>query len=214
MRVPLPLVSVVGCKELKLSLHESRRQAARLKSAVLAFHIRGFFAYLQRAMRNLSRTEVLRLVENWRAKMIARDSEVRRLIETGLSSYSLMQWADSCDATGDQFADLTDKILPITPGDDQRQPLRGPRLQEAFTEALELATTPSEPEDEVCDWLPVIDHSELPNLDEVLQRASERAVAPPEEAGLLRLAVTLDAEALTETMNEAVEHRDYSTGTI
>lgn len=170
MRVPLPLVSVVGCKELKLSLYESRRQAARLKSAVLAFHIRGFFSYLQRAMRTLSRTEVLRLVEDWRARMIARDSEVRRLVETGLTSYSLMQWGDACEATGDQLADLADSILPLTPGDDQRQPLRGQRLQRAYEEAAELATAPVEPANDTCDWLPVIDRCELPQLDEISKR--------------------------------------------
>jgi hypothetical protein len=57
--------------------------------------------------------------------MIARDSEVRRLVETGLSSYSLMGYADACDATGDVLADLADKILPISYLDRDRQPLRG-----------------------------------------------------------------------------------------
>ena len=102
--------------------------------------------------------------------MIARDSEVRRLVETGLTTYSLTRWADVCDATGDQLADLADKILPLTPGDDERQPLRGHRLQEAYGEALELATAPPELANETCDWLPVIDRGELPRLDEVSKR--------------------------------------------
>ncbi len=131
MRVPAPLVGAIGSSEIKLSLYEARRRPAQLKASYLAFHIRGFFAYLHGAMKNLSRTEVTRLVETWRNKMISRDSEVRRLVETGLSSYSLMGYADVCDATGDVLADLADKILPTSYLDRDRHPLRGPRLVEA-----------------------------------------------------------------------------------
>jgi hypothetical protein len=81
MRVPAPLVGAIGSSE-KLSLYEARRRDARLKASYLAFHIRGFFAYLRRVIRSLGHTEVRRLVESWRAKMIDRDSEVRRLVET------------------------------------------------------------------------------------------------------------------------------------
>jgi len=170
MRVPHPLVVVVGCSEIKLSLYEARKRDARLKASCLAFHIRGFFAYLRRVMQTLSHAEVRRLVESWRAKMIDRDSEVRRLVETGLSSYSLMGYADACDATADCLAELADNILPTTYGDQDRQPLRGPRLDAAREEALALATAPVEAGNTECDWVPVIDRTQLGAIDELSRR--------------------------------------------
>lgn len=170
MRVPALLAEAIGCSELKLSLYEGRRRDAQHKASLLAFHIRGFFAYLRQAMHTLSRTEVHRLVESWRMKMITRDSELRRLIETGLSAYTLTGYADSCDVTGDQLADLADKILPATYGDHDRQPLKGPRLQVAHEDALALATAPIEPENPDCDWMPVIEGDQLPSLTEVSRR--------------------------------------------
>lgn len=170
MRVPHPLVVVVGCSEIKLSLYEARKRDARLKASCLAFHIRGFFAYLRRVMQTLSHAEVRRLVESWRAKMIDRDSEVRRLVETGLSSYSLMGYADACDATADCLAELADNILPTTYGDQDRQPLRGPRLDAARVEALALATAPVEAGNTECDWVPVIDRTQLGAIDELSRR--------------------------------------------
>jgi integrase len=170
MRVPAPLVKSIGCIELKLSLYESRHSDALLKASFLAFHIRGFFVYLRRVMHTLSRPEILRLVKSWKAKMIARDSELRRLVETGLSSYSLVGYADACDATSDHLANLADKILPATPDDADRQPLRGDRLADAYGEALALASLPVDDKDPACDWFPVVNQSDLKTFDEVSKR--------------------------------------------
>jgi len=178
MRVPAPLVGAIGSSEIKLSLYEARRRNARLKASYLAFHIRGFFAYLHRAMQNLSRAEVTRLVESWRTKMIARDSEVRRLVETGLSSYSLMGYADACEATGDVLADLADKILPTTYLDRDRQPLRGSRLDAAHGQALAFATAPVEADNPECDWQPVINRDQLDSINEVSKRDLVNAWLP------------------------------------
>jgi hypothetical protein len=178
MRVPAPLVGVIGSSEIKLSLYEVRRRHAQLKASYLAFHIRGFFAYLHCAMKNLSRTEVTRLVETWRSKMIARDSEVRRLVETGLSSYSLMGYADACDVTGDVLADLADKILPTSYLDRDRQPLRGPRLDAAHAQALAFATAPAESDNPDCDWQPVIGRDQLTTINEVSKRDLVNAWLP------------------------------------
>lgn len=66
--VPATLVDAIGSSEIKLSLYEARRRDTQLKASYLAFHIRGFFAHLHRAMQNLSRAEVNRLVESWRPR--------------------------------------------------------------------------------------------------------------------------------------------------
>jgi hypothetical protein len=205
MRVPAPLADVVGCSELKLSLYESRKRDARLKASFLAFHIRGFFAYLRTAMQTLSRTEVLHLVQSWRTKMINRDSELRRLVETGLSSYSLIGYADACEATGDHLADLADKILPTTHLDRDRQPLRGSRLDAAREQALDLATTPVEPGNPECDWVPVIERAQLGSICEVSKRDLMQTWLP--EAARLYYAKSSACAEIGSTLAAPADHQ-------
>jgi len=203
MRVPAPLIDAIGSSEIKLSLYEARRRDAQLKASYLAFHIRGFFAYLHRAMQNLSRAEVTRLVESWRTKMIARDSEVRRLVETGLCSYSLLGYADACDATGDVLADLADKILPISYLDRDRQPLRGPRLEAAHGQALAFATAPVEADNPECDWQPVISRDQLSTINEVSKRDLVNTWLP--QAARLYYAKAAACEDIGSSLSDSLE---------
>jgi integrase len=203
MRVPAPLVGAIGSSEIKLSLYEARRRDARLKASYLAFHIRGFFAYLHGAMQNLSRAEVTRLVESWRTKMIARDSDVRRLVETELSSYSLMGYADVCDTTGDVLADLADKILPASYLDRDRQPLRGPRLEVAHEQALAFATAPVEEDNPECDWQPVISRDRLGTINEVSKRDLVNAWLP--EAARLYYAKAAACADIGNSLSDSLE---------
>lgn len=52
MRVPRPLLALVGSTELRPSLSESRRRAAALKAGYLAHEARSFFASLHRHMKH------------------------------------------------------------------------------------------------------------------------------------------------------------------
>jgi integrase len=159
-------------------------------------------------MQNLSRAEVTRLVESWRTKMIARDSEVRRLVETGLSSYSLMGYADACEATGDVLADLADKILPTTYLDRDRQPLRGSRLDAAHGQALAFATAPVEADNPECDWQPVINRDQLDSINEVSKRDLVNAWLP--QAARLYYAKAAACEDIGYSLSDSLKQEAQS----
>lgn len=169
MRVPASLVPAIGCSELKLSLYENRKRDAQLKASFLAFHVRAFFADLRQAMKSLSRTEVIQLVDSWRRKMIDRDSLLRRQVEAGMSPLSLQVYGESCETTGDVFTELANQVLPPAYGDTEDVQLKGRPLESARARAVEMASSvPSDPATD--DWLPLATRKELDALSELARR--------------------------------------------
>jgi integrase len=170
LRVPSSLTAVIGCTELRLSLFEQSRRTATLKAGFLAYQIRQFFSQLRRLMKHLPRPEIERLVSNWKAKMVDRDGEVRRLIETGLGNVSLAAFGIECDLMGDQCRDLAEAILPSSITDEHSGQLKGPPLARARERATDLATAPNDPADVNSDWVPLIDRVSFDMLDSVSGR--------------------------------------------
>lgn len=169
LRVPLTLKEVIGCTELRLSLFEGSQRVAMLKAGYLAYQIRQFFSHVRRLMKHLPRTEIDRLVRDWKARMIERDSEVRWLIETGLGSMSLMAYGAGCDAMGDEYRNLAEAILPPSVTDTHVAPATGQALTRARARAAELATQAAS-DDDTPDWSPLIDRASYDNLDAVSGR--------------------------------------------
>jgi integrase len=140
-----------------------------LKAGYLAYQIRQFFSHVRRLMKHLPRTEIDRLVRDWKARMIERDGEVRRLIETGLGSMSLMAYGTGCDAMGDEYRNLAEAILPPSVTDTHVAPATGQALTRARARAVELATQAAS-DDDAPDWSPLIDRASYDNLDAVSGR--------------------------------------------
>ncbi|NID14115.1 hypothetical protein HBF32_01365 [Luteibacter yeojuensis] len=165
----MTLKEVIGCTELRLSLFEGSQRAAILKAGYLAYQIRQFFSHVRRLMKHLPRTEIDRLVRDWKARMIDRDGEVRRLIETGLGSMSLAAYGAGCDAMGDEYRELAEAILPPSVTDVHCISATGQALTRARARAVELATEVA-PDDDASDWSPLIERATYDSLDAVSGR--------------------------------------------
>ncbi len=197
LRVPLTLKEVIGCTEPRLSLFEGSQRVAMLKAGYLAYQIRQFFSHVRRLMKHFPRTEIDRLVRDWKARMIERDGEVRRLIETGLGSMSLMAYGAGCDAMGDEYRSLAEAILPPSVTDTHAVPAAGQTLIRARARAVELATQAAS-DDDAPDWSPLIDRAAYDNLDAVSGRGLIQTWLP--EAASLYYAKSVASEEPGRTL--------------
>lgn len=111
-------------------------------------------------MKSVSNVQIEQLVARWRASMASRDTDVRRLYETGLGPTTLDCWANSLDATDETFASLANGLPPSVIAPDHTA-FSDARQAAAWLEAESLAGTAAAPSDPEADWVPLLARPEL-----------------------------------------------------
>ena len=170
IRVPADLWPYFPTRELRLSLAEGRCREAQLKASVVAFNTRRFFHLVRQAMTNLSEDQIKTLVAQWRARMVAKDSEFRAKLEVGLGSMTLEDYAHNCDAISDVYSDLWTRaagpMLPV-PGGNEREEFSDRERMDAFAKAAEHMTEVGPESDE---WVSAMTPEQYAALDELSRR--------------------------------------------